>query len=234
MLLVATLVAAPVAARERVVLVGDSVTVGPRDGAIAYGDLLGLALGKTHTVVNLAIGGTSTRDWLPGTPCFAHCEGPGGLFTQKVATALPAAVVVVLLGTNDALGYRLPEPHSADTYEQNLRKLAGALVSAGAERILLLTPPPVAVGAASALQSRLSDYAARVRALCLELERTACGPDLFVEVDRSADFEASDKIHLNRAAHTRIGTSLARILGDDWPRRTSVPRAPVSGIVSSN
>lgn len=198
----------------RTLLIGDSITAGTVGaGGTAYADLLAADLASSHELVNLGEGGTSSSSWLPGAPCFPFCSDPGGLFANVLEPELPADVVTVLLGTNDAQGFLLPEgPSTAEAYEANLRELVDALFDGGATDVVLMTPPRLSAAAALDVDDLLGSYADDVREICSELRAVSCGPDLFDLIDPGLDYAPNDNIHPNAAGHAKIASALGDTL----------------------
>jgi lysophospholipase L1-like esterase len=213
------------AAPTRVVLIGDSITVGTSSAPTGrgYAELLPGLLGPGYEIVNVACSGSSSLDWRPGTHP-AQCAGAGAvvqLYETRARPALPADVVTILLGTNDLFGVFEDAPVEPDDYRDALRALADALHADGAREVVLMSPP-FAYGAAE----RFSEYGARIRALCAERPFLRCGPDLAETLDPSKDFALLD-VHPNAAGHAKIAAALAETLRAGASRaQPRGPRAP--------
>ena len=104
------------AAIMSVLLVGDSLTAPATDpGGPIYSEML------PHEVTNIAIPGTSLAWWS------MQAE-------ERIEPELPADVVTILLGSNDAAGLLLPQPTPVDTYGILLRWTAERAIDGGAGR----------------------------------------------------------------------------------------------------
>ena len=193
----------------RVVLVGDSITVGivSEPKGPSYAELLAQQLGHGFQIVNVACGGSSTLDWQPDARP-ALCPGVPGwipLYATRARPALPADIATILLGTNDMRGALEQAPIEPAAYQAALRALATALHADGAREVLLISPPFSLGGVV-----RLAGYRPRIRELCQELRFVTCGPDL-VEVLHGDDFAPGD-VHPNASGHAKIADALAAAL----------------------
>jgi lysophospholipase L1-like esterase len=207
--------------QTRVVLVGDSITVGKSSlpQGPGYGELLKDLLGPGYEVVNVACSGSSSLDWLPGTHP-AQCAEAGAvvhMYEKRVRPALPADVVTILLGTNDLLGAFELAPVEPDDYRDALRTLVDALHADGAHEVVLMSPPFMynAVG-------RLTGYRSRIQELCRERPFVRCGPDLAVILG-GKDFELMD-VHPNASGHAKIAAALADTLRGVAPSPPDAPK----------
>jgi len=204
----------------RVVLLGDSITEGAARPGASYAELLATQLGPSYEVVNIGMGGTSSLDWTPGSPPLSRDGVVIVLprpFRKRALPALPADVVTVLLGTNDASGFYEPRPVSASEYGAALEEIIESLLERDAKSVMLMTPPP---RCGPLLNQRLSEYRDAVIALCEARAEVACGPDLFELLDGS-HFDECDP-HPNAAGHAVIASELAGAL------RAHARRAPPS------
>lgn len=194
----------------RVLLIGDSITAGSVSGpGVPYATVLTEELGPGFDVRNLACAGTTTRDWLPG-PKSPRCE-EADLFAARVEPNLPAAVAVVLLGTNDAHARSADgslEIVDADAYGEAMVRLVGSLRAHGAQRVVLMAPPSVFHAMAN---FRLVDYGKQLRALCGGAGDVVCGPDLLQLLDREKHFHRRS-VHPNAQGHAIIAAALAETI----------------------
>src|SRR5215475_1611185 len=118
------------AAPYKVVLLGDSITRGltSEPSGPPYATLLADSLGAGFDVINIGCGGASSRDWSP-TAGSAVCGGlPDPLLSETLYPAmakpnLPADLVVIMLGTNDAIGFFEPAPLTSAEYRSALEEL---------------------------------------------------------------------------------------------------------------
>ncbi len=203
----------------RVLLVGDSITVGVTSGeaGLSFAQRIEEHFGSEVELVNRACGGASATDWTlsqPGTDCGLWGQKPPGLFEALAMPELPADFAILLLGTNDAVGYNEPEPVRAGVYGRSLAEVTQNLLSAGAGKVILIAPPHVPHvpkpnwrGA----EQRLRNYGRQVRRICSANPRVVCGPDLFDLLDVREHFE-SQNLHPNRSGHEVIATALAGTL----------------------
>ncbi|MGH0028264.1 MAG: SGNH/GDSL hydrolase family protein [Myxococcota bacterium] len=195
-------------ASVRVVLLGDSITAGRVSEPLGppYTELLGRALGPEFELVTLGCGGSTARDWTRsrGSDLCGGDFAVPNLYEKLARPALPADVVTVLLGTNDAL-----ERVAVADYEAALREVTAALLADGAGSVLLMTPPVVSSGRVPRIRL-LADYDLAVQRICDEVEGARCGPTIG-RLLGTADF-AHDNIHPNGAGHAKIATALAAAL----------------------
>lgn len=198
--------------RVRVLLLGDSITAGTvsEPKGPAYPERLASALGEDFEVVRAACDGSSSRDWLPeggGRLCGREAVTPD-LYHALALPLLPADVVVVLLGSNDAPGYREPAPIEPEDYGENLRAISRALLRDGAGRVLLMSAPPSYHRIKR--YRRLMSLRAQVEAVCKSEPRVDCGPNLF-DLLAPDDF-APEGLHPNATGHQHIAEALERSL----------------------
>jgi lysophospholipase L1-like esterase len=196
----------------RVLLIGDSITAGSvsEPKGPAYPERLAAEFGEALEIVVAACDATTTRDWLPeggSRACGQQVVRPD-LYTGLVIPALPVDVAVLLLGSNDAHGYREREPISVEEYGTNLRAIADALLSGGAERVVLMSAPPTYHRVKR--YRRLMSLRAQVSQICGDVERIDCGPNLF-DLLAPEDF-APENLHPNGEGHVKIAQALAETL----------------------
>jgi lysophospholipase L1-like esterase len=192
-----------------VVLLGDSITAGTVSAPTgpSFSTLLEDALGPDFSVTNVACGGTSALDWTL-TRGNGLCAGMGfvgpTIYQARALPALPADIVTVMLGTNDAVGFFEPGRVPAATYRSAIDELVGDLLDDGADTVVLLTPPPnwsdpTALALLGAYRDELLD-------VCTSTPGVVCGPDVFALLGRS-DF-APGNVHPNAQGHAKIALAL--------------------------
>ena len=188
----------------RTLLLGDSITFGTSSAPMGpgYADLLGSLLAGTHEIVNTGVSGTSTYSWAPSTPCEPCTET--SLFAQLVSPEMPADVVTILLGTNDAFAY-LPDKTPPDDYESFMREIIDELFVEGVGVVVLLTAPR-SFPTPPIVSELLADYRTRILTICGDSEGVRCGPDLFTLLD-ATDF-APETVHPNRFGHEKIALAM--------------------------
>lgn len=192
----------------RTVLLGDSITFGIVSGepAGSYAQLLGEDLGSSYDLVNVALSGSSAFYWAPDAPCPGVCTQADTLFDDRATPELPADIVTILLGTNDAVSFLLAEPTPVDDWEGYMREIVSAVFTAGASDVILMTPPRG--GVASGADALLEGYRERTGKICEDTPGVSCGPDLYALLDVELDFEPGD-VHPNGAGHAKIAEGLA-------------------------
>jgi len=195
-----------------VVLLGDSITQGisSEPTGPSYASLLSDSLGAGFDVIDIGCGGASSRDWSPSSG-ISVCVGlpdpnlPANLYQALAVPSLPADLVVILLGTNDALGAFEPAPLTAAEYHAAMQELVTQLLVDGAGEVMLATPPPNFVSTAAA--SMLVEYAAEIAALCgAPGDAVLCGPDI-LHLLQPEDFGAG-QIHPNASGHAKIADAM--------------------------
>jgi len=192
----------------RFLLLGDSITYGfvggpPGDPFI---DLLQARFPEVE-VVNGGCFATTTTDWNPLTGnglCRMGFEVP--MFEAMGVDNLPADVVVIMLGTNDATGFleRMMMPVSPLDYGSHLAQMSEALFVHGAARVMLMIPP-LNPGSSAEVTARLTGYREQILALCGA--EILCGPDLQMILDFDEHFAGNDA-HPNAAGHASIAEAL--------------------------
>lgn len=199
---------AALALPSSVVLVGDSITHGiVSGGGTPYAPLLADALGGDFAVANLGCGGASSLDWTlsrGGAICGGEPFQIPNLYQARARAQLPAEIVTILLGTNDALGFFEPEVVSAQAYSDAISEIVDHLLADGAEQVMLMTPPQNFQSLSA--QFNLAAYRLEILALCGTDPAVLCGPDLFSLLG-AADF-ATGNLHPNAAGHQKIADAL--------------------------
>jgi len=192
-----------------VVLLGDSITAGrvSQPTGPPWAALLEDALGPDFSVANVACGGTSSLDWtltrgngLCGAMGFV---GPT-IYQARALPALPAQIVTVMLGTNDATGFFEPSRVPVATYRSAIDELVGDLLDDGADTVVLMTPP--AYTADPIALALLTGYRGEILDVCASTPGVVCGPDVFTLLGPS-DF-APGNVHPNAQGHAEIAVAV--------------------------
>jgi lysophospholipase L1-like esterase len=130
------------------------------------------------------------------------------IYEDLAQANLPAQLVTVLLGSNDAVGYFEPSPIEPLVYAGALNEIIDNLLFDGADQVLLMTPPPWGRHVNDAVGQRLADYRVFVQALCTHRDSVVCGPDLYTLLDLAEHFEGVN-VHPNAAGHLVIAQELS-------------------------
>jgi lysophospholipase L1-like esterase len=211
LVLATALPAASSALPIRVVMMGDSITAGlVAGGGVGYVESLATLLGDGYELTNIACGGLSSLDWTlsAGSP---NCGAvPGGIvlpdiYTGRARPELPAEIVTILLGTNDALGFLEPEPVPSAVYGDAIAEIAMNLLADGALHVVLMAPPSLFYSNVVAHQLIVA-YGVEVLDVCDSSARIVCGPDLLMLLEQS-DFNGTN-IHPNAAGNAKIASAL--------------------------
>ena len=188
---------------QQVLYLGDSVTVGrPAFPEVASPNYFELVQDHYPGGVNAAVGGSSSQDWVPGAPFY------------QSALSVPADLVVLLIGGNDAMGTdflgEVREPVPGYEFSCNLHATAYGLLAAGFPAVLLMTPYKAFSAVENLVpgqQARLHAYRLRIKDLCAEDERIVCGPDLWWEMEYE-HFRQPFAVHPTAAGHAFIASLL--------------------------
>jgi lysophospholipase L1-like esterase len=196
----------------RMAAIGDSITFGissePRGPG--YVSLLSDTLGEDFEVTNLGCSGSIAGNWRPDA-IPAVCGGDNGgepldYWDDRVLPAMPADVVTIMLGTNDA-----QRGIEAWLYRAFLVRIIDGLQAEGVSDILLMTPPPHPSEDPN-VQILLTGYVSVIThptlGLCTTFDGVRCGPDVYHLLDSNTDFAAGDG-HPNAMGHQKIADSLA-------------------------
>jgi lysophospholipase L1-like esterase len=215
------------AAPFSVVLLGDSITFGQVSEPVgpSYAQLLTDSLGSDFEVTNIGCGGTSSLDWTrsQGT---VICGGASGfvlpdLYEGRALPTLPADLVTVLLGTNDAIGFFEPGIVAVADYRDAILEIATSLLLDGADQVMLMTPPPNFKDPLAA--AYLVGYRAQVLDICgAPGDAILCGPDVYALLGPS-DF--GNSVHPNGAGSAKIASAL------DPAIRSAVPEPGSAALV---
>ena len=189
---------------------GDSITAGTVSGSEPgdpYAALLADALGPDFDVTQVGCGAASSLDWAPSaTGQFCGSQGIQipNFYEVRAVPELPADLVTILLGTNDAMGFFEPAPVDPEVYGDAIEELVFGLLADGANQVLLMTPPSnfSSIGA----QLNLIDYREEIFAICGAIDGAVCGPDVFTLLG-TGDFE-SGNVHPNAAGHQKLADAL--------------------------
>ncbi len=214
--------AAALALPVEVLLLGDSITHGMVSGpegmslhcesGDCYAARIAEFLGPDYEVVNGGASGATSVDWTaeePGIP-FASVDGVvTTLFEGLAVPNLPADIVTIMLGVNDAVGLWEPTPVAPADYSTNIQTMITHLFELGAGEIILIKPTPAFPNDAMA-QLRLRLYREALDDLCDVNEGVSCAPDPSDYLTED-DFEGTD-VHPNAAGHEKIAISLAEAI----------------------
>lgn len=194
-------------ATTSVLAVGDSHTAGvvaPPRGP-AFPEVLGETLGPDFTVTAAGCPGSTVRDWtrqVKGVDCAVS-----NAYAEVAAPHLPVDIAVILLGTNDSVGFHEPDRVSAEEYAERMEALVSALRRDGVRRILLVGPPaygdPIHQPEANRL---LRAYTQALRQLAATRSDTSMGPAL---LELLSPEEHLPGAHINGAGHRLLGQTLA-------------------------
>jgi lysophospholipase L1-like esterase len=191
------------ARRPRLLLLGDSITKGvviPPTGP-PYSEIVAELLGEIYEVVNIGVPAARSIDWTLSMP-----RSYPSKFELHAVQELPADVVSILLGTNDAVTVFGSEYTLPPVYEMALEEIIGLLSQYGARHIVLMTPPQnFCFGPVGYVN--LMDYREVVFDLCARYSHVSCGPDLFKLLDPYSHFRGC-QTHPTARAHQIIADAL--------------------------
>lgn len=200
--------------RTSILMIGDSITEGIQSSpeAVPYTTVAAKMLGREFTVTQIGCGGATTWDWSSFggvTLCGGQLWGKN-VYEAHAKPNLPADVVTVMLGTNDATGFFEPAPISPNEYRKNLSNLVTNLIKDGAGRIMLMPPPPMCETTNADVVMRLEAYRTIVRSMCSKREGVMCGPDVYTLLNED-DFQDCD-VHPNGLGHKVLGIAVATMI----------------------
>jgi lysophospholipase L1-like esterase len=203
------------ATRTKLVVLGDSHITGAQSEprGPTFVEVLREELGPSYEVVAAGCPGSSANDWTHDGPSLA-CSLRNA-YLELGRPHLPAEIVVILLGSNDAVGFAEERPLTPQVYAQAIQELVRRVQRDGGQRILLLGPPPNPLARRRSAQ-RLRDYSKSLAALAEQEPDVYMGPNLQEFIDLKEHF-GGRKVHMNAVGHRLIGERLAlavRALGD--------------------
>lgn len=200
--------------RTSILMIGDSITEGVQSNPSAepYTTVAAKVLGKKFTVTSVGCGGATTWDWssLGGVTLCSGQFWDQNVYEARARPNLPADVVTVMLGTNDATGFFEPAPISPDEYRDNLANLVTNLLNDGAGQVMLMPPPPMCESTNADVIMRLEAYRTIVGAMCSSRKGVVCGPDVYTLLTED-DFQGCD-VHPNGLGHLTLGIAVARMI----------------------
>jgi lysophospholipase L1-like esterase len=212
--------------RTRVVVFGDSHVKGAQSKprGPSFVEVLREELGARYEVVAAGCPGSSAHDWTRDSPGL-HCAILNA-YPEVGQPHLPAEIVVILLGTNDAVGYYEERPLSPQDYAQAMQELVRRVQRDGGQRILLLGPPPNPLAWSGSVQ-RLRHYSEALAALAEQEPNVYMGPNLQEFIDLEEHFDGR-RVHMNAAGHHLVGERVAQAVRAlrDSGARSAVPEAP--------
>ena len=191
----------------RLVVLGDSHVEGARSGpnGPSFVEVLRAELGPRYEVVAAGCRGSSSHDWTHDGPSLG-CSIRNA-YPKMGQLHLPAEIVVILLGTNDALGYGEQSPITPRVYAQAMQELVRRVQRDGGQRILLLGPPPNPLAGRPA-QRRLRKYSKALVSLAEQEPNVYMGPDLQEFINLEEHF-GGRRVHMNGVGHRLVGERLA-------------------------
>jgi hypothetical protein len=198
-----------------VLCIGDSVTAGVvAGGGVPYVSHLRRRLGSRYEVINAGGSGTSALDWMrpPAPPLPAPFAGAYEILAEE---HMPAEIVVVELGGNDAVGFWEPRPTPPERYRDTMMQLVIRLRGDGARRVLLVTTFPNP-GASPEVEARLMRY--RLSLLCVRWRGRARVVDVWRLLDLETDFEGLNP-HPNERGHWKLAHAVERAIRHDGKPR---------------
>jgi len=200
--------------RTSILMIGDSITEGIQSNPSAepYTTVVAKVLGKRFTVTQVGCGGSTTWDWssLGGVTLCGGQSWDRNVYEARAQPNLPADVVTIMLGTNDATGFFEPAPISPDEYRDNLANLVTNLLNDGAGQVLLMPPPPMCESTKADAVMRLESYRTIVKTMCRTRKGVVCGPDVYTLLDED-DFQGCD-VHPNGLGHRTLGIAVATMI----------------------
>jgi lysophospholipase L1-like esterase len=191
----------------RLVVLGDSHVQGPRSKprGSSFVEVLREELGWSYEVVAAGCPGSTTHDWTKDGPSLG-CSVRNA-YPELGRPHLPAEIVVILLGTNDAVGYLEEQPFTPEVYAQTMQELVRRVQRDGGQRVLLLGPPPNPRAWKRAAR-RLQEYPKALAALAEQEPNVYMGPDLQEFINFEEHF-GGRKVHMNGVGHRLVGERLA-------------------------
>jgi lysophospholipase L1-like esterase len=199
----------------RVLLIGDSITRGKMEGPEGpnFAEQLSQRLGAKYQVEKYACSGTTSTNWIPGPGNERAWCGENlpwmmrDLYKDYVARNLPADIVVLLLGTNDAQKAPKNRDHRrlAAKYRRRMERIVDHMLEDGTGHIFLMPPPKLSAsfGRRAGLIELFRD---QLNQIAGSRDRITFGPDLYELLNRRDHFTKGP--HPTLVGHTLIAEAL--------------------------
>jgi len=171
----------------------------------SFVEVLREELGPRYEVLAAGCPGSTMYSWTRDGPSLA-CSFKNA-YPELARPHLPAEIVVILLGSNDAMHWRRWEDNSPKAYAEEMQKLVARTQRDGGRRILLLGPPPNPA-AWRPIKRLLRQYSEALAELAQREPGVYMGPDLQEFIDPKEHF-AGRSVHMNALGHRLVGERLA-------------------------
>ncbi|MCJ2087929.1 SGNH/GDSL hydrolase family protein [Methylobacterium sp. E-005] len=158
--------------------------------------------------INIAVGGSTAAD------CARHLAVLHGTVLHRADRHLPVrcAASVLIIGTNDIMGWRHPEQaRSADRFSVKVRRILGFL-EAWSTQIFVAAVPPVGAWATGRDPAAVAVFSDRLAALCAERGHSFFDPFAALRAGTGGLAGSGlyrDGVHL--ADYTRLAAEVARL-----------------------
>ncbi len=207
-------------------MLGDSITEGQFSGPIgqSWAQILqskncaGL-LGKNSLkqrpieIHNVGLGGTTSLDWSLSYPATwsAPYNSTGSMFQLRAQPHLPTDIVLLMLGTNDAVGFGKSAPTTPNEFEFYMREIVTNLLNLGVKKIILMNPPKRFYDG-PAVDARLKSYKLALDRIDNDFANVEMGPDFYNLLD-TTHFEGMD-VHPNQKGYREMARHILKKLNE--------------------
>jgi lysophospholipase L1-like esterase len=200
--------------------VGDSITYGTGGFRTAVDTEVG-ALGSNYKAINHGVGGTTSKDWQPGSRIYNTAIND---FKER-----HVRVVSIMLGTNDA---RDDIATSSTAYKKHMTTLMNSLLASGVQQVIV-NYPPYAVPGSGGLWSdrspgRLEAYMAQLDNL-VDGKRVLKGDTKSYRYFEDHQNELVDGIHPNGEGYDQLGKLWAKA----YIAATAKPSVGVASVLTT-
>ncbi len=219
----------------KILILGDSVAAGTQGRPVGapfhqiLEDRLVTEVDPEIVVVNGACGGTSTHDWASHEPSCCPQDPTGfavpNLLEARAEPHLPADVVVLIIGGNDASGFGEPHPRTPEEYADALTAVIGELLDTGVRRVVKAGSPKLhpleEVCRRAKKNARLALLREVDHEVCDADPRVDCAPEFFHLLDAS-DYALCNP-HPNVSGQQKMADALFETLVEVYLQLNPIP-----------